>query len=431
MKYFRLFLLGFASLVVSGCLKTKVAAKFFIDVPAEGNSWYIKTDSNKTEFYDYKQDDQTNDYKIQRFYFRIEKTGQYGLAILNDQILNNLNVKVKGHSFEKTIELKKDISPVGQVTFSDTGYYFIDLEYENTIPFSKTMAKGVRFSGKIETPKISFITKDFFYWGRRGPSVHLSYPNEENSTDIEWFYNEVKVAEDDDVVGSFYMANGFKHGYFGIQTNSLDEKRVLFSVWSPFNTDDPAKIPIDQRVELLAKGKDVITNDFGNEGSGGQSYLRYKWKAGLVYKFLLRGKPEGNGKTVYSAWIFAPERNEWMFIAKWRRPVTDEYLSRHHSFLENFLTQTGPIQRKVSFSNQWICDSKGNWKELTKAKFTGDATAKAGERKDYAGGLSEEETSFYLSNCGFFNKSTPLDTWFRRAKSGRQPEIDFKGLEGY
>jgi len=28
------------------------------------------------------------------------------------------------------------------------------------------------------------------------------------------------------------------------------------------------------------KGKDVYTGEFGNEGSGGQSYRKYMWKSG-------------------------------------------------------------------------------------------------------------------------------------------------------
>jgi len=35
--------------------------------------------------------------------------------------------------------------------------------------------------------------------------------------DVEWFYNEIFVPKDCDVVGSYYMANGFQQGYFGMQ----------------------------------------------------------------------------------------------------------------------------------------------------------------------------------------------------------------------
>lgn len=60
---------------------------------------------------------------------------------------------------------------------------------------------------------------NFFYWGRRGPSVHLSYPFADN-IQAEWFYNEITVPVTQDVIGSYYMANGFGEGYFGIQVNS-------------------------------------------------------------------------------------------------------------------------------------------------------------------------------------------------------------------
>ena len=69
-----------------------------------------------------------------------------------------------------------------------------------------------------------------------------------------------------DVIGSYFMADGFAHGYFGMQVNSEKERRILFSVWSPYNTQNPDEIPQDQRIELLKKGDGVHTGKFGNEG---------------------------------------------------------------------------------------------------------------------------------------------------------------------
>src|SRR5690606_33168904 len=74
-------------------------------------------------------------------------------------------------------------------------------------------------------------------------------------------------------------------------------------------------IPDDQKILLLKKGNGVYTGEFGNEGSGGQSFLRYNWQAETTYKFLLKGEPDGKGNTVYSAWFFAPEKNNWQLIA--------------------------------------------------------------------------------------------------------------------
>ncbi|WP_221410979.1 DUF5077 domain-containing protein [Elizabethkingia sp. JS20170427COW] len=45
-----------------------------------------------------------------------------------------------------------------------------------------------------------------------------------------WLYEEVEVPKGYDPLSTFYMAIGFYRGYFGMQTNSDTERRVLFSV---------------------------------------------------------------------------------------------------------------------------------------------------------------------------------------------------------
>ncbi len=241
-----------------------------------------------------------------------------------------------------------------------------------------------------------------------------------------YFYNEITVPENNDVLGSYFMANGFGQGYFGMQVNSSTERRILFSVWSPFKTDNPGDIPEDQKIKMIKKGEGVHTGEFGNEGSGGQSYYKFLWKAGNTYKFLLKGIPTGNEETDFTAWFFAPEVNEWKLIASFRRPKTDTYLTRPHSFLENFHTETGNVTRKGLYSNQWIYNTNKQWIELTKMKFTADATARKESRMDYSGGA--ENQVFFMKNCGFFNETTAIDSYFDRKASGIQPIINFEEL---
>ncbi|HKO80177.1 MAG TPA: DUF3472 domain-containing protein, partial [Chitinophagaceae bacterium] len=198
-------------------------------------------------------------------------------------------------------------------------------------------------------------------------------------------------------------------------------------VWSPFSTDDPKQIPDDKKIKILKKGKHVHTGEFGNEGSGGQSYLKYNWKAGNTYKFLLHGQPTGNDHTVYTAYFFAPELNKWVLIASFSRPATTTWLTRLHSFLENFDPSTGHISRKAFYQNQWIKAKNGNWKAISKVTFTADTTANKGYRLDYAGG--EESGRFFLRNCGFFNDNTVLKTKFEHAVPVQPPVIDFSVLE--
>jgi hypothetical protein len=49
------------------------------------------------------------------------------------------------------------------------------------------------------------------------------------------------------------MATGFAEGYFGMQVNSDQERRILFSIWSTYETDDPSRIPEDEKVILVKK----------------------------------------------------------------------------------------------------------------------------------------------------------------------------------
>lgn len=154
--------------------------------------------------------------------------------------------------------------------------------------------------------------------------------------------------------------------------------------------------------------------------------MRYNWKAGLTYKFLIGANPDGKNNTVYTAYFFDPGRGTWMLIASFLRPRTNSYLTGLHSFLENFLPNGGDKTREVLFGNQWIHDVTGNWIELSKAVFTYDNTAAKGYRMDYAGGLVNN--CFYLKNCGFFNNYTLYRTTFERIENKRTPDINFDAL---
>jgi len=255
--------------------------------------------------------------------------------------------------------------------------------------------------------------------------VHLTYtmPTEKK---IKWFYNEVTIPVGLDPIGSYFMANGFAEGYFGIQVNSENERRILFSVWSPFKTDNPAAIPEDQKIKLLKKGEGVYTGEFGNEGSGGQSYLKYKWDAGKTYQFLNSVEPDGSGSTNYTAYFKEFGSPDWLLIASFKRPKTDTWYKRPHSFVENFNPSFGHILRQATYQNQWVSDSSGQWFELTEAKFTGDDVAKRGYRKDYEGGA--KAGYFYLQNGGFFNGIAFLNQIFQRPAANKMPTIDFKKL---
>lgn len=336
--------------------------------------------------------------------------------------IHNQSKKV---TFEET---QKASLSIGTWEIKDTGYVALTIKGIDKTKDQFPSLQALSVSGTAITAKTSYVKNNegnFFHWGRRGPSVHLNYI-QPDGVNAEWYYNEVTVPPGEDLLGSYFMANGFGEGYFGMQVNSPTERHILFSVWSPFNTDDPKSIPESHRIKMLKKGEGVHTGEFGNEGAGGQSYLNYMWKAGNTYRFLLHGVPGTDSTTTYTAYFFAPELNKWQLIASFKRPRTQTYLKRFHSFLENFSPVQGDQTRMVKFDNQWICDDKGNWIELSKARFTTDNTGAKGYRMDYAGGI--EQGAFFLKNCGFFNHYTTPKTIFTRSEKGKKPEIDFARL---
>ena len=400
-----------------------------ISIPPGGNTWVVNDVSANSEIISENgvKNWKNPDHLLQT-YFKVNQSGSLnvGVEIKVPEGQSRIKVSVGEESKEFSLSnTEYEVIHVGTFNLSSSGYHYIQiqgLEKEADI-FGEI--KNFKIGGSATSSGVTVVNDDF-YWGRRGPSVHLSYeiPTDKN---IQWFYNEVTVPEGEDKVGSYFMSNGFAEGYFGMQVNSESERRILFSVWSPYETQNPDDIPEDYKIILLGNGENVYVGEFGNEGSGGQSFLRYNWKAGNKYKFLLRGEPSENNSTDYTAYFYAPETGEWQLIASFRRPHTSTYLTNFHSFLENFSTEHGFEGRKAFYDNQWVRDIDGNWIEATKAKFTADATARSGNRLDYAGG--KEENRFFLKNGGFFSNNTLIDSEFERSSNSEAPSIDFSLLE--
>ena len=264
-----------------------------------------------------------------------------------------------------------------------------------------------------------------FLFGRRGPQPSLEYVFPKD-TDIEWFYSEITVPKGNDVLGSFFMADGSAESYFGFQVNGENRRLVLFSVWSPFKTDDPKQVPAEQRVIPLAGGPHAVVNQFGGEGSGGQAYLVFPWKAGLSYGFLKRIHPNGDGTTDFSTWFHDPERDQWHFLATFRRPISDaKWYDYPHSFLENFYPDQGGKTRMALYGNQWARDTGGSWHEITSARFKTNENGRIDFQSGVKGGV------FFLRAYGFFDDFSPSEkTLIRRSTGKGPPDTDLKALVG-
>jgi hypothetical protein len=359
----------------------------------------------------------TNANSIFSAYFRLGNTGSLTVKVKAKVASGSSVVKITVNGVAFNVSMSGTAFTtynVGTVNIASPGYVKVNFQGVSKTGGYFADVSDLIISGPVVASNVQYANDSAnFYWSRRGPSVHLGYTAPANT---QWFYNEVTVPVGQDPVGSYFMANGFSEGYFGMQVNSSSERRILFSVWNPTGgTTTSSRV-----------GTGVVAQTFTGEGEGGQAYLVYNWVAGNTYKFLTEAVPDASGNTTFSSWFYAPEVGSWKFIASWLRPSTTTYLTGLYSFVENFQDTNGYLGRKGNFGNQWAMNSSGTWTELTSAYFDGDATANNEQRMDYAGGLSSGK--FYLQNGGFFASYVTLNQTFTRAATGTPPSINFSTL---
>lgn len=365
----------------------------------------------------------TDTTKRLRFYMHNARTGQLNIALqaMATKAVKQITLEVKGKTFRFSVPVssKPREIKIGSLQLTDTGFVELVLSTKKLLPgnagignliLSGEAAEGMRFNAKERL---------------NAASVHLRYPLADSIKAIG-FYNEVTVPAGYDPVHSYYMATGFSRGYFGIQVNSEQERRVIFSVWDAGNEAiDRNKVADSNRVKLLAKGDGVVANDFGNEGTGGHSHWVYNWKAGETYRFLVTALPDSASQTtIYTGYFFVPELQRWKLIAAFRAPRDGNTLNKLYSFNENFWGDNGHLQRRALFGNQWVQQQRGGrWVPLTDAIFTTDATGKAGDRFDIGAGITGEQ--FYMWNGGFKEQEAKPNDQFKRPNTSKAPLIDY------
>ncbi|QZE14871.1 DUF3472 domain-containing protein [Halosquirtibacter laminarini] len=327
------------------------------------------------------------------------------------------------------------LSPI--VYVAGNGYYCLRVKGEKDsttgYPAMSIIEVGSDVNGSVEitymNPKSGSKNK---LW-RAAPSAHLNYKTSEDN--IMWFYNEMTIPSGTDPIHTYYMANGFSEGYFGIQHNEMNEWTILFSVWSSFTTDDPTMIPSEYEVKMVKKGSLTTVSSFGGEGSGKKSYIKKKWKQDQTYKFLVKAEPLNDGKNsvVFTGWIYMPEENKWFLLASFEKPHSKESsLKGLYSFVEDFghaHSQNSNHYRKALLGNTWVCKSDGSWKPIVKTTVGSTFNADSQPRQDIQGGI--EGAGWYLKTGGFFaDKVTDSKLEFDRPSSAPKtaPSIDFDAL---
>ena len=357
------------------------------------------------------------------YFFYLRKAGELNISLNAKNKLAGtiLKLTIAGKEMLVNIPSSKEFKNVkaGTIAIKDSGFHTITLS---------TLKKAGNTIADIQSIKLSGSAAADIHVNqnprRNAASVHLKYPLADSIKAVA-FYNEITIPDGADIVHSYYMACGFARGYFGIQVNSPNERRVIFSVWDAGNEAvDRNKVADSNKVQLLARGEDVFADGFGNEGTGGHSHWVYPWKTGQTYQMMVTALTDSASQTtIYTGYFFLPEVQKWKLIASFKAPHDGQTLHNLYSFNENFVGLNGQLQRKAYFGNQWIQKENGQWKELTQSSFSYDATGKAGDRIDYGGGT--ENGKFYLWNGGFQKATAKYGDVFTRPMGNPRPMIDW------
>lgn len=264
----------------------------------------------------------------------------------------------------------------------------------------------------------SFTYSDEKLQGIACRSVHLGYP----AAEAKAYYNEITVEKS--AAGTYFCVCGWSKGYFGIQEKGDGKKVVIFSVWDPGAQNDPKLVQEDSRVKVMHKADDVRVGRFGNEGTGGQSFLDYDWKPGETYRFLVTAAADGPTRTAYSGYIYLPEKKEWKHLVTFSTITKGTQLSGCYSFVEDFRRNkvSATQEREALFSNGWVLTKEGTWAALDKARFTGDSNPVMNINAKLKDGR------FYLGTGGTIaNADTKLKDTMKRDARDAVPE-DVKKL---
>jgi hypothetical protein len=318
-----------------------------------------------------------------------------------------------------------DTVSVLSVKVAKTGFYKYELKPLNS-PANRVRINGLLFNSITAfTPSVhptNYLSS---------PSVHLgSWRSTDNAyvagRKYDWCYMEIIVPSGGEALHTYYMSLGVLQGYMGIQTNSLTERGVIFSMWDDGDTDvDPT---LDQYRRAGAVDWDPATTigRFGNEGTGTKSFVHgWNWDIDVPVKFLTNARLEEyldtmisvtgadsvvhRRNTLVSAWFHANPEKGWQYISTLRLPNKVTYFDSWYSFIENYGYRNGQVKRHAYYYNGFAREQSSNpsnpgkWLSFNRVNF-GNTDGNVGQRRDFEQGqLPENPNYFYMSTGGYAN----------------------------
>lgn len=156
-------------------------------------------------------------------------------------------------------------------------------------------------------------------------------------------------------------------GYCGIQHNSEQERRTIFSIWDTSPTLHPTTTAADPK---------TVHNRFGGEGEGGHTHMIWNWNVGETFQFYVHKQPGKDDSTDTLYYVFDRGTGSWVHSATINSPnggkaCVGTFGGGLNSFLENFAGKDKETP-KLALYRLWLGTSVDSMKCLTKAQ--GDGT---------------------------------------------------------
>jgi hypothetical protein len=151
-------------------------------------------------------------------------------------------------------------------------------------------------------------------------------------------------------------------------------RRIIFSVWDSGNEAvSRGKVADENRVTLVAKAKASISGDFGNEGTGGHSHLKYNWKTGEKQRFH-RHRAADEQHFHHLLRLLVPSREAAVDAHLFMARADGRRLAARIVFLQReFRRQQRPSRAQSALRKPMDSADNGAWIELTTASFSHDS----------------------------------------------------------
>lgn len=209
----------------------------------------------------------------------------------------------------------------------------------------------------------------------RVEAQHLWWEESPNQKDATCVYGEITVLLTHPAIyycGANWHPGEPAGGYCGIQHNSPQERRTIFSIWDTSAKLHPTVTQADPK---------TIFNRFGGEGEGAHTHMLWDWQEGDTFSFFVRKRP-GTAPDTTDARYYIYDRGakRWRHSATITSPNGDQKSQSSvttigggglGSFLENFLGRDKEVP-KIALYRLWLGSDIDNMKCLTRA--TGDGT---------------------------------------------------------